>query len=225
MTSSVVFLGPSLDRVHAERVLGATFLPPVTRGDIDALLATGVPDAIGIIDGQFFQSFSISPKEVLRAIDAGCRVFGASSMGALRAVELAPYGMVGVGDIYRLYADGIVDADDEVAMVYDTETLRPLSVPLVNMRLALDAAVAGELTTAIFAEQFLRVAAALYYPDRTYPRVFSSLGGQSAGADSLQRFLEGHNAKRDDALALLAQMRRYLGASHSASRPRPARSG
>jgi len=213
VTSSVVFLGPSLDHASAQPLVNARFLPPVARGDIDRLLTTEVPDAIGIVDGQFFQSLSISPKEVLRALDAGSRVFGASSMGALRAVELAPYGMVGVGEIYRLYASGTVDADDEVAMVYDTETLRPLSVPLVNMRLALDAAVAQELTTPAFAARFLEVAQSLHYPDRTYPGVFTLLSDEPAPAGALEDFLQRHNAKRDDAVEMLTEMDRYLTAA------------
>ena len=205
MTSSVVFLGPSLEQSHARRVLDTTFLPPVERGDIDALLTAGAPVAIGIIDGQFFQRLAISPKEVLRALDAGVRVFGASSMGALRATELASFGMVGIGDVYRLYAAGVVDADDEVALTYNSETLEPLSVPLVNMRLALRAAVARGLTTAEFAEDFIAAARVLYFPDRTYRRVFESLG--SKPAEPLTRFLSRHDAKRDDAIGLLTQMR------------------
>jgi hypothetical protein len=209
VTSLVVFLGPSLDRDRAERTLDATFLPPVKRGDIDALLAATSPApppaAIGIIDGQFFQRLAISPKEVLRALDAGVRVFGAASMGALRAAELAPFGMVGVGDVYRLYADGVIDADDEVALTYNSETLEPLSVPLVNMRLALRAAIARGLTTAGFAEAFIAAAQALYYPDRSYRRVFESLG--QTPAEPLTRFLSGHDAKRDDAIGLLTKLR------------------
>jgi hypothetical protein len=210
VTSLVVFLGPSLDRDRAERTLGATFLPPIKRGDIDALLtAPGpVPAAIGIIDGQFFQRLAISPKEVLRALDAGVRVFGASSMGALRAAELASFGMVGVGDVYRLYAQGVIDADDEVALTYNSETLEPLSAPLVNMRLALRAAVARGLTTAEFADAFIATAQALYYPDRSYRRVFQSLG--STPAEPLTRFLSSQDAKRDDAIELLTQLRHYL---------------
>jgi hypothetical protein len=208
VTSSVVFLGPSLERSRAEERLQTTYLPPIARGDVDRVLAQGVPDAIGIIDGRFFQSLAISPKEVLRAIEAGCRVFGASSMGALRAVELAPYGMVGVGRIHRLYADGIVDADDEVALVYDPGSLLPLSVPLVNMRLALDAAVRAGLASAELAERCVQVARKLYYPERTYHRVFGEIDIEPT--DELTRFLTTHDAKADDAIELLAAMGGYL---------------
>ena len=46
---------------------------------------------------------------------AGTQVFGAASMGALRAAELAPFGMIGVGAIFAAYRDGRLTGDDEVA--------------------------------------------------------------------------------------------------------------
>src|SRR5436309_15622699 len=101
----VIFLGPSLAIKEAAAILDADYRPPVKRGDIDVLISPP-PPAIGIIDGEFFQSLAISPKEVLRAIEAGIPVWGASSMGALRAAELYPFGMIGVGTVFELYLSG-----------------------------------------------------------------------------------------------------------------------
>ena len=39
--------------------------------------------------------------EIRSAIQAGWRVIGCSSMGALRALEAAPLGMLGYGMVYR----------------------------------------------------------------------------------------------------------------------------
>ena len=39
-------------------------------------------------------------------------------MGALRAAELHPFGMVGIGQVYEWYRDGTIDADDEVAVAH-----------------------------------------------------------------------------------------------------------
>ena len=61
-------------------------------------------------------------------------------MGALRAAEMGHYGMTGVGRIFKMYASGEVQGDDEVALVFDPETMEPLSEPLVNLRSLLDAA-------------------------------------------------------------------------------------
>jgi hypothetical protein len=208
---SVVFLGPSLDHAAAARVLDARYLPPVARGDIDALLADGAPEAIGIVDGRFFQSLAISPKEVLRAVDAGCRVYGASSMGALRAAELAPYGMIGVGSIFEMYRDEVVDADDEVAMIYDPASLCAMSDPLVNMRVSFAAASRDGVISQSEAELCVAAARRLYYPDRTYRAVLEAVAGrlQRATRTALEAYVTAlaPDAKREDALRLLAVMR------------------
>ncbi|MEV4443790.1 TfuA-like protein, partial [Streptomyces sp. NPDC049577] len=155
----VVFLGPSLDHASAARELDAEFLPPVARGDIDALLARpGRPPAVGIVDGRFLGSLCVSPKEVLRAVDQGVPVYGSSSMGALRAVECAPYGMTGVGRVFDAYASGEVDEDDEVALVYDPRTLRAASEPLINLRFAVRAGVEAGVLDAEVAARFLAIA-------------------------------------------------------------------
>jgi hypothetical protein len=203
VTLPAVFAGPSL---FGSESLGRTdveFLPPVRRGDIDRLLARPAPPpAIGIVDGAFFQSLSISPKEVLRALDAGVAVYGSSSMGALRAVECAPYGMVGVGLIYQEYQSGRLIADDEVAITFDEETGRPLAEPLVNMRFALAAAVEAGVADEALAERFLALAKRRYFPERTVALVLRDLGEE---AEALRRFLAGPapDTKRDDALLLL----------------------
>jgi len=214
MPYSVVYLGPSLRLEEARTILDAEFLPPIKRGDVRELMRNRTPDAIGIVDGQFLQSFSISPKEVLEAMDAGVKVYGSSSMGALRAVELAPYGMVGVGQIFRLFASGELDADDEVAMVYDSHTLRPTSDPLVNMRVALEAArskgfISEETRTLIINE-----AQKCYFPERNYKYVLSRLAAKIPENEStnLKQFLEtsAPDAKREDAIELLQHMKSYL---------------
>ena len=212
--TAVVFLGPSLDRVTAAGVWDAEFRPPVARGDVDALLARGTPPAaIGIVDGRFLHAFSISPKEVLRAVDAGIAVYGASSMGALRAAECAPYGMVGVGAIYAEYASGRLDADDEVALTYDPDSDRALSEPLVNWRLALAPAVAAGRVDADVAARFLATAKELYFPERTLSAVLNRASGvDPAGLAALARYLsdDAPDAKREDALALLHRMKADL---------------
>ena len=59
------------------------------------------PDAIGIVDGFFHQQPSVWHREILYALSQGVPVFGGASMGALRAAELADYGMTGVGPDLR----------------------------------------------------------------------------------------------------------------------------
>ncbi len=92
----VVFLGPSLSRDKAEPVLEADYRPPAKRGDLYLAAREGA-EIILLIDGVFFQECSVAHKEVIYALEAGAKVLGASSMGALRASELDIYGMEGIG--------------------------------------------------------------------------------------------------------------------------------
>ena len=113
----MLFVGPSLDLEVGGTLSSGQVRLPVERGDLDGLTTSSEPPAsIGIIDGQFLQEMAISPKEVVRAMDRGARLFGSSSIGALRAVECAPYGMVGIGRIFEMYLSGELDADDEVLL-------------------------------------------------------------------------------------------------------------
>src|SRR5512136_1563643 len=140
MQSAVVFLGPSLDRREALGILAADYRPPAARGDLTRAVQDGAR-VIGLIDGVFFQESSVGHREILAGLSAGVRVIGASSMGALRAAELHTLGMEGVGDVYRMYRDGVLVSDDEVALAFDPETFTALSEPLVNIRATLARAI------------------------------------------------------------------------------------
>jgi hypothetical protein len=100
-------------------------------------------------------------------------VLGAASMGALRAAELHPYGMIGVGTIFEWYRDGTIDGDDEVAVWHGCEEdgFRPLSEPLVNIRATLQRAVADGYLDAEEAQALTDCAKQLHYPERSYRRL------------------------------------------------------
>ena len=75
-TPPIVYLGPSLPLATAQRILRADYRPPVKRGD----LPRQHDGVIVIIDGEFGQNLSVSPKEILRLLDSGAMVIGAASM-------------------------------------------------------------------------------------------------------------------------------------------------
>jgi len=208
----VVFVGPSISRASVMSVFSGVVRPPIRRGQLDELLrCLDPPAAVGIVDGRFLQDLAVSPKEVLRALDSGVVVYGASSIGALRAVECAPYGAIGVGAIYALYASGELEADDEVAITYDPDTLRPTSEPLANMRIAMNYAASIGVLSAATARLVLVSAKALYFPDRSYRNVARLLAGRLPGSElaAYRRFVAGSDCpdqKRDDALAMLHAM-------------------
>lgn len=132
----VVFLGPSLTHDEARALApGAVVLPPVCQGDLLSACEKYAPEVVVIIDGEFGQTLSVWHKEVLFALDSGVRIFGASSMGALRAAELDRFGMEGVGEIYRHYAERFLTSDADVALVHadGEDGWRPVTWPMVNV--------------------------------------------------------------------------------------------
>ena len=128
---------------------------------------------IALIDGTFNQTLSVWQKEILYARERGVTVAGASSMGALRAAECAPYGMVGVGAVYELFASGTLDDDDEVAVAHAGAEYgyRPLSEAMVNVRATVDAATAGGVLSGGDARVVTGAAKSLFFPDRTWPAI------------------------------------------------------
>jgi hypothetical protein len=210
----VVFLGPSLDPDRAAGILRADYRPPARRGDILAAARDGAK-IIGLIDGVFFQDCAVAHREILEALRSGVRVFGASSMGALRAAELDTLGMEGVGRIYRAYRSGELVADDEVALVFDPVYFAPLSEPLVNIRATIARAEEKGVIDAGAAREILHAARSLYFPDRTYDRIAGAAGKAVAG-EALERFLafarsEPADVKREDACLALRRIREIAG--------------
>ncbi len=166
MSDTAVFLGPSLPRSEAASILEADYLPPIRRGDLAALPAE--VRFVGIVDGEFYQSLAVSTKEILILLRRGVSVFGASSMGALRAAETHTFGMVGVGKIFAMYRDGVLDADDEVALTYDPVTFKNLSDPLVNLRHALSLAVEAGVIPDRERRGLIEQMRAMYFPNRSF---------------------------------------------------------
>ena len=166
MCDTVVYLGPSLSRSEAMSILDADYLPPICRGDLEKL-----PEKtriVGIIDGEFFQNLSVSTKEIVAVLDRGIHIFGAASMGALRAAETYKYGTIGVGEIFRMFRDGILDGDDEVAVIYEPGSYRQLSDSLVNIRHVLEIALAKRAIDELEKARLLQQMKSLYFPDRSY---------------------------------------------------------
>lgn len=212
---TIVFLGPTMPVEDARAILpDARYLPPARQADVISAIRAHAPDVIALIDGVFHQSLSVWHKEILYALERGVRVYGASSMGALRAAECAPFGMVGVGSIYERYASGELVRDDEVALAHgDAESgWRPMSVPLVNVRATLDAAVEAGAIPAASADALLEAAAEIYFAERTWPLVAAraaEAGVDPGVAEAAAAFAREHavDRKRLDAEELLALLR------------------
>ena len=162
----IVFTGPSIHPDEAIEILNADYRPPVARGDIIKALKDD-PDLIAIIDGVFHKEPAVSHKEIMEAIKKGVTLVGGASMGALRASELDDFGMIGVGRVYQDYSKGVIESDDDVAVVINPETLEQLSEALISMnytfKRALDEGVIDEIEFNIL----VKTAKSIYYPKRT----------------------------------------------------------
>jgi hypothetical protein len=213
-----VFLGPSLPQHKAQRLLPANYYPPAAMGDVYRLIATGVR-LIVLIDGVFHARTPIWQRELLAAIDHGITVVGACSMGALRAAELDRLGMIGHGEVYGWYRDGVIDGDDEVALEHADAYLgfQAISEPLVNIRRNL--AIAGErgLVDAARAEAIVAEMKSLVFGARTHHRLLQTAPVLAMPQDdqlALADFLsdESTNLKQEDAIAVLRWCAKELAA-------------
>lgn len=214
--NAIVFTGPTLGADEARKELDAIYLPPVAQGDVYRA-ALKQPRAIGIVDGYFDRVPSVWHKEILWAMSRGVAVFGSASMGALRAAELAPFGMIGVGRIFEDYRDGVIDADDEVAIEHGPPECgyRILSEPLVNIRQTLRQAEQDGVIASATASDLVRIATSLFYPQRSYSTLISlahEKGLLASEVAALQAWIPTRqiNQKRSDAIEMLRAMRAYL---------------
>ncbi|HSK78905.1 MAG TPA: TfuA-like protein [Thermoanaerobaculia bacterium] len=216
----IVFAGPTLPREPGPdwRALldACRVLPPARRGDVLSALAFH-PRTIVLLDGYYFTVPSVTHKELLYALDAGVRVIGAASLGALRAAELAPFGMEGVGAVFDGYKSGALEGDDEVALLHAPAEhgYRPITLALVEVRhalarLAVDAAAAEALIADLKNLSFL---------DRDPARVADLARKHLGDASDLTRFLGQESVKREDARKALERALETAPAADRRARP------
>lgn len=205
-----LFLGPSIPETDIPNFEGRVLHGPAAQGDVYRIIPSK-PFAIGIIDGYFQHVPAVWHKEVLWALSSGVHVFGAGSMGALRALELEPWGMVGVGQIFEWFRDGIVEDDDEVAVTHGPveSGYRAASEAMVNVRATAEAArvqgvISKETEGAIIFTMKER-----YFPDRRWDeKLLQQLKAEEA--DSFRAWISDKNnrvdLKRRDAQLLVSRI-------------------
>ena len=217
-----VFLGPSLPLADARAFLRATYLPPAGQGDVYRAVRDHEPEAIGLIDGFFEQVPAVWHKEILWALDRGVQVYGASSMGALRAAELDQFGMIGIGKVFEAYRTGVFppfsdetfEDDDEVAVAHGPAELGYVgSDAMVDIRATLAAAASQGVMDQCCRDCLIKLAKGLFYKERNYGRLIQMALDESLCGAQLSRFQawlpNGKlSQKRLDAEALLATLAR-----------------
>jgi len=223
MESSQVFIftGPTISPEMAQQYLPATYLPPVKLGDVYRIFELFQPRVIGIIDGYFNQVPAVWHKEIMHVMNHGVQVFGAASMGALRAAELDQLGMVGCGKIYEAYQAGVLDFDntiafeddDEVAVIHSPAELGyfSASVAMVNIRFTLEKAELQGVIDQNIRKQLTNIAKGIFYADRNYTSIIDIAKGQGLPEGdlvSLSEWLKEHaiDQKQLDAITLLKKI-------------------
>lgn len=211
-----VFVGPTLSAGVVQSELDAVCLPPAAGGDLYRA-ARAKPEAIGLIDGYFEHTPAVWHKEILWAMAEGVHVFGAAAIGALRAAELAPFGMEGVGTIFESFRDGVLENDDEVAIKHAgaDQGYKPLSQAMINVRATLAAAEEASIlapATRMVLEQIMED---LFYPRRSYRLMFecaADMGAPAKELEALRAWLPSGQVDRmrSDAVDMLRLIRERL---------------
>jgi hypothetical protein len=198
----------------------ATILPPAGQGDIYRATRYYHPRTIALIDGRFATVPAVWHREILWAMaEQGVRIYGAASMGALRAAELDTYGMVGVGKIYESYRIGRYapftdpfEDDDEVAVRHGPPETNFVAVSdaMVDVRETLAAAEAAGLIVRPVRDQLAAELKRLHFPERSLERLAQAAAAlPGSEGEALASWLRtGHavSQKRRDAEALLRQL-------------------
>ena len=221
--SIAVFLGPTLPLAEATGLLQAVYLPPARQGDVYRLVRDLRPAAIGLIDGYFHQTAAVWHREILYAMSEGIHVFGASSMGALRAAELHGLGMRGIGTVFEAYRQNVFapypppfERDEEVAVMHGPpETgFVALSDALVDIRATFAQASAEGVIGAAPRDALCAIAARIQFQERTYRTVLEQAAEtRIEGLDlaRLEAWLRANSVsqKARDGRALLATLKDF----------------
>jgi hypothetical protein len=203
-----IFVGPSLHGV-TDRPSEIDFLPPAAQGDLIRAAAGGAR-WIGLIDGYFGSCASVWHKEILYALSIGCHVWGASSMGALRAAECQSFGMRPVGVIAWQFASGELEDDADVALVHgpaEADYL-PFTEALVDARPTIGAMLAAGAVDRSDSDKLIKAASSLHFAERTVEAIAKLVAESPGRRKECEMLYEAHRvrAKQIDALRLVKEM-------------------
>jgi hypothetical protein len=214
----VIFLGPSLSIQKAKEIFPlADYRPPARKGDF-LKIANEQNDAgfVGFIDGVFLQDYPPTPIEVYSLLRKNnLTVAGAASLGALRAVELEKFGMIGIGKIFQLYKSGRLESDDEVAVTFSDQDYKLQSEALIDIRYTLYWAVKDGVINRDTKDVLARIAKQIYFPSRNYDEIIERVKTHIEKKE-LERFREyvtthRRSLKEEDSIKLIQFIKeRYL---------------
>ena len=212
MSIPTVFLGPSLSIEKARKIINAEFLPPAKKGDFIKLSLISEKKIIILIDGVFLQDYPPTPIEVFQVVNKNnFQVYGASSLGALRAVELEKFGMKGYGQVFELFKKNIINSDDEVAVTFDN-SYNLLSEAMIDIRYNLFLAFKKGIIDKETKQLITRTAKKIYFPFRSYENIVKkSIELYSDRRDTIEDFhnfvsTQRQSLKELDAMGILKKI-------------------
>jgi hypothetical protein len=214
--TAIIFAGPSLPPRVLPDVGAFEWRPPLRRGDL-YLATLQRPELIGVVDGYFETVPTVWHKEILWAMSQGIHVYGAASIGALRAAELADFGMKGIGHVYRQFRSGELTDDDEVAVLHGPAEVHYVQVTeaMVNVRATVEHASRSGIVDPDFAVALIEIAKSMFYKDRTYEAILKCAVDRGLAPEALDHFAawlpRGQiDQKRIDAEEMLRVMSAHL---------------
>jgi hypothetical protein len=217
--TAIIFAGPSLPpKLRPAADPSLQWRPPVRQGELYRAALTR-PSIIGVIDGYFEVTPTVWHKEILWAMAEGIHVYGAASAGALRAAELDSFGMRGIGRVYEDFRDGVLQDDDEVAVLHGPEEVGypPVTEAMVNIRATLNEAARSGIIAPAVAASLTNITKRLFYKERSYGMMLEAAANARLPAAALRDLTDwlpnGRiDQKQRDAGAMLEAIRAHLRA-------------
>jgi TfuA protein len=218
LSKPIIFLGPSLSREKAKDILEADYRPPAKKGDLLRLAdLTKDITMVGLVDGFFLQDYPPTPIEVYQlATKKNMLLVGAASLGALRAVELEKFGMIGIGKIFELYKTGKIDADDEVAVTFEEGQHTLQSEAMIDIRFNLFIAKRKGIIDETTKREITKVAKNVYFPFRNYTDILDLTKQQyprsNSYIESFRTYITNNreSLKERDAIKLIKYMKQQI---------------
>lgn len=208
-----VYLGPTLDISTAiQHLWCAHYHPPIQCGDLIRLLRLK-PKRVLIIDGFYESVPAVWHKEIMLLLAHQIPVYGAASMGALRAAELYQYGMKGLGKVFEDFKSGVLHDDDEVAVVHQgqKEQYLPINDAMVNIRATCELAYLEKKLTHEEKDQLIHFCKNQFYPYRSLKQAMKQLDFNNK--HDFSEWLSQHgimDLKKNDAIMALKQIQTLI---------------
>lgn len=194
-------------------------MPPIQRGQLLKDIDLGY-NVVAIVDGKFDQNLAVTPSEVMDALRAGVRIYGASSMGALRAAECENYGAIGCGKIFEFIKKSENFRDDFLGQLFIDQktfdqTFQWKNKTYVDFYFAAADLAAKKKISKKHAEKIREIYQQIFYAERGLDSLLQLVHKQKKDAAELTQvaqliFAEKITQKSRDAMELLHLIKKDL---------------